>query len=233
MQSERLDTTEYARRVERFAVAALAILVACKGKADCKSDVEDLMKFLRTMDHAQPAAFVRDDMHIVQRPELSRKHLGFAPVVEMRPKDIQYQGQVESIDGLGERLVAANAKIREDIAQGHVSRRDPPDPKQIIFLIDAAVTWDCITAVAEVAARAGFTHVAFAFGQPSPVAPPPRTWADDKMEKIKHDEEEGGNRATSVATLMTGIIKDCKAPLLFLMKAPKAQKMDPEHAAME
>jgi hypothetical protein len=167
------------------------------------------MKFLRTMDHSMSMVFIEDDMHVVMRPDLPKKPARMAPVIVVKVGETDFQGSKVDRAGLVERLTAAHARLAEDIDMGRVPRRDPPDPKEINVVVDVAVPWSRVVEVTEDAAAAGFTRPAFAFGQPSPVAAPPHTWADDKLAELK--KSDASNRASEVARVMTGIVKDCKA----------------------
>jgi len=186
----------------------VAILVGCKGKASCKADVDELMSFLRGMDHSMPLVW-DDDFHVVQRPDLPRKEPHTGKVVYVA-KTVRMFGAEVPLAELEERLAIEHHKVEEDIKYGHFSRGNPPDPGEVTLVIDAAATWDTVVHVTDAAVAAGFAHPAIAFGVPVTGKPPPRQPVDDKIDEIKN-MPDASNKAAALAKLMTGIVKDCKA----------------------
>ena len=68
------------------------------------------------------------------------------------PSGFVVQGQTVDAAGLAERLAAQSAKVREDIATGHVSRRNPPNPRTLIVEIDQAAPWSAVVDAMQAAA---------------------------------------------------------------------------------
>jgi len=186
----------------------IVALFACgKSKAQCKTDVDELMAFFHAMDHSMPL-YWGDDVKLVERPDLPKKTPAEAPVV-LVAKTVRMNGVEIAVDTLTERLSASREKIQQNIAMGKVSRSHPPDANEIVLVIDASASWDKVAQVAQAAAAAGFTHPAIAFGLPVTTKPPPRVPVDDKLDELKK-MDASGNKATELANLMSKIVKNCK-----------------------
>jgi hypothetical protein len=174
--------------------------------ASCQAQVDDLMKFLRAMDHT-PSLFFLENVHLAMRPELPYVMGRQAPLVTVRPTGIDYQGETLAPAALATKLAEARKKIDEDFAMGRFPKHDPPDPLLIDVVIDAGTKWGDVVALADVLVRAGFPHASFVFGKPPPVSPPPRTWVDDKVDELRKDQT--GNAATELAHMISKIIPGC------------------------
>jgi hypothetical protein len=206
--------------VTRALVAALA-LVACgkpsakpepvkaagsgSGSASCQAQVDDLMKFLRAMDHTG-SLFALDDIHLAMRPELPVVMPHQAPLVTLRATGLEYQGEKLAPAALATKLTETRKKIDEDMQLGRFSKYDPPDPLLINVLIDADTHWGDVVKLTDVLVRAGFVHTSIAFGRPSPVSPPPRTWVDDKVDELRKRQE---GAATELANITRQIVPGC------------------------
>lgn len=175
-------------------------------KGDCKAQVDDVIKFLRAMDHTG-SVFILDDIHLAMRPELPYVMARQAPMVKLLPGKIEYQDKTVTAQELATELAVARKRIDEDMALGRFPKHDPPDPKLIDVLIDADATWGDVVKMTDVLARVGFPHASIAFGKPSPVSPPPRTWVDDKTDELRKSHD--GNAATELANLIKQIIPGC------------------------
>lgn len=199
-------------RVKAFVVGVLALTLGCgKSKAKCQAEVAELMTYLRGLDMEGSLFYIGESMHLVARPG-SPKPKRYAPVVVMEAKQTSYQGQlIGDMADLGDRLSAANKRIREDIELGKVSKHNLPDPAELYFEIDGAVTWDRVAAAVAAAANAGFTHPSFVFAIPATAQPPPRTWVDDKLDEVRAKNKDGGNLATDVAKITKTVVDSCPA----------------------
>jgi hypothetical protein len=186
----------------------LALVAACgKSKAACKTEVDDLMTFLRKMDHA-PGLQIPDDVHLVERPELAAPDGVNAPVLYVRPSGLEFQGHKLAVDEVSQLLAEQAAKIQQAIADGKVARRFVWDHR-VYYVIDRDVPWSTVTKIAVAAEHAGYTKWVAMFSKPSPVAAPPRSSVSDQLDKLVAAEDDG-NKATTLAKLMTDVVKSCK-----------------------
>lgn len=185
--------------MKRWAVA-LVVLVGCgKSKAQCRSEVHDLMAFLHAMDHTQRFA---DRVELVARPEAPPfTDLPSTQIVVMKPDAILYRGVRTTAAALGEQLTTGFARLHDD----------PRIRRRVALVIDAKARWDRVVEVAQAVAGAGFDQVSFVFDKPSPVAPPPRSSVDAKLDALLAGPDNG-NQAVQVAKLAAHVIDSC-APL--------------------
>ncbi len=191
------------------ALAVVVLAVACgKSKDKCKAEADDLVKYLRAVDHGAQVLLIDDDMHLVSRPELPHTDAVPAPVVVMKATEITYDGQlITDAADLRERLESTLHKIQDDIATGRTPKRYHWD-RRLYFEIDEAAKWGTISAVADAAGEVGFVPY-FVFALPQTVARPPRAPIDDELDRIMHDE--ASNKATQLAKLMSGQVRSCPA----------------------
>lgn len=189
----------------------LALVAACgKSKATCKAEVDDLMTFLRKMDHTSPFIKVPDDVQLVERPELKVLDGGEGPVVYVRSDGIEFRGHHFVLAEVSHVLQEQAIKTQQDITDGKVPRHFVWDHR-VYVLIDRDVPWSTVTGIAAEAEAAGYTKWVALFSKPSPVSAPPRSSVSDQLDKLIADDEDG-NKATALAQLTSDVVKSC-APL--------------------
>ncbi len=189
-------------------LAVLLVVAGCgKSKEECRTEAHALGSLLATADVSPSLMFVDDkDMHLVERGDLPNTQPRYAPVVNIGATTT-YQGQTVTTPELTERLTAAHAKIMEDIEQGRAPRYDPPDPRDLVFVIDAKVPWPRVVETVAAATQAGMTAPMFVFGSPNTAKPPPRAPIDDELDAITSSND--GNAATKLAKLTSRLVKGC------------------------
>jgi hypothetical protein len=186
----------------------LALVAACgKSKAACKAEVDDLMTFFHKMDHTPSVAKIPDDLHLVERPELTAPDVFEAPVVFVRTNGIEFQGKHFELAELSHILEEQATKTQQDITDRKMSRHFEWDHR-VYYAIDRDVPWSTVTTIAAEAEHAGYTKWIPLFSKPSPVVAPPRSSVSDQLDKLLV-EENGGNKATEIARLMSGVVKSC------------------------
>ena len=187
----------------------MVALAACgKSKAECRTEAESFGKLLAAADLSQSVLQVDDTMDLVERTDLRPYELHEAPVVYLDAKQTRYQGKlIANVGELGELLAAAHASIVEMIESGKVPRRNPPDPRRLIFAIDAATPWSSVVATVDVAAKAGMTAPEFVFDLPVTWKAPPRAPIDTELDKIVDDKE--GGMATRFAEITKRLVQRC------------------------
>jgi hypothetical protein len=193
----------------KWLALVLVLAVACgKSKAACKTDVADLMKFLRTMDHSMSVVQVDDEVHLAVRADLPAGDLVSAPVVDVSPGRLVYQGQLvaDAIE-LAVQLKTSAERIQHDIDSGHTPHDFVWDHR-VYLVIDADAPWGTVAAVAAAAASSGFDHAYVMFARGSPVAPPPRSSVSDELDRVLRDPN-GGNKATELAHVVKDVVKSC------------------------
>src|SRR5947207_1138308 len=99
--------------VERFIVAMLAVAAAgCgKSKSACKADVDDLMTFLRAMDHSGSLFSIDADTHLVMRPDLPKKQARIAPIILVKATETDFRGKRVDRAALAELLTEEQKKL--------------------------------------------------------------------------------------------------------------------------
>jgi hypothetical protein len=106
-----------------------------------------------------------------------------------------------------EALTAAESELRKAIADGNVPKRDPPDPRRMILVVDRRVTWQDVVVALGAATHSGFSLIDFVFGRPPATPPPPRTRVDDELDKLKPDAD--GNMSGVLAEYTRPKVQAC------------------------
>jgi hypothetical protein len=195
-------TTRGAQAVTRLLLLALVASAACgKSKSECKAEADGLTALLSQSDAGGSMFYIDESNGLVTRTDLSQRALSYSPVVIVKATETMYQGELVDDDGLRRRLEAAVTKIKEDIELG---RGEPPDLRKVYFLIHSATPWSRVAAAVKVADDVGMQAPMFVFAHPMTAKAPPRTSVDSKLEAIKD-----GNKATTLANIMSGLIKKC------------------------
>ena len=194
-------------------VLALACaLAACgKSKTACKAEVDDLMTFLRAMDHKGSLFQIGDDLHLLARPDLPDRDAYLGPALEVRPSELRFESRSIARAALADALAAKAAQVRDELAHRHVPRSliGKIDPAVVYLLIDEAAPWRSVVDVMQLAADAGFEHPALVFFGKPQLAAPPRTWVEDEFAK----RADPSQSATEIAGITRKIASSCK-PLM-------------------
>ncbi len=201
---------DYAARVKWL--VGLAILVACgKSKPDCKHQVDELVKLLRSVDHDPQFIEVADDIHLVQRTDLPHEALVSGPVIVLNATSISYQGHLaEDAVALRARLEASFRQLQEDSGAGKLGPHLQWDHR-VYLEVDRDVRWGTVAAVAGAAADAGFERAMFVLARPGNVPRPPRAPIDDELDRIMTGDSS--TKAVQLAKLVGKQVEACK-PLL-------------------
>ena len=181
---ERLDTTEYARRVDKQITLALVLLAGCwKDTAACTASAGDLVSYLRSMEH-EPSVVPDDAFTRLHVPMHADMHTAVpqAPLVIVSPKEITVQGQLLTLEELAPRLAATNQTIREQIAKGQVPKGFV---EQLDLLIDGDVSWGQVAAIAQTASASGFDQLAFIFTRAATTPVPPSRGPSDTVADVE------------------------------------------------
>jgi hypothetical protein len=208
----------------------LALVASCgQNKAACKTEVDDLMTFLRKMDHSPQFVIIPDDVHLVERSDLKVVDGVQAPVVYVRTNGIEFQGNHFAVVELSHVLEDAASKTQQDITDGKVARNFVWDHR-VYFVIDRDVPWSTVIALASAAEVTHYTKWIALFSKPSPVAAPPRSKVSDELDKLINDPDEG-NKAVKLAKISTQIVKSC-APLVKAFGSVAAVDVDDKASAL-
>jgi hypothetical protein len=208
----------------------LALVAGCgKSKEACKAQVDDLMTFLRKMDHSPSYILIPDDVHLVERPELKAVDGIEAPVVYVRPSGIEVRGNHFAVAELPHVLEDAAQKTEQDINDSKLPRSFAWDHR-VYFVIDRDVPWSTVTALASAAEVTHYTKWIALFSKPSPVAAPPRSSVSDELDALLNDTVSG-NKATKLAQLATKVVKSC-APLQKAFGSVGAVEVDDKAGAL-
>lgn len=176
----------------------LALVAACgKGKDSppgCKASADELVQYLRGIDHDWQPFMIDDDMHLPVRTDLPRSKLALAPIVTVKQTDIVFQG----------RLAADGKELEGMLADAH-------DKTQLYLEVSGDARWGTVTAVAEAAAKSGFDRVSFVFARPRAVTtPPPHSRLDDELDDIIKSESRAG-KASEIAHASRDVVASCPA----------------------
>jgi hypothetical protein len=175
----------------------IVALFACgKGKAQCKADVDELVAYLRSIDHSG-SMYWDSDVTLVPRPDLPKKLPSNNSPVVVIGKTIRINSTEVTADVLLVKLQMWQSRKRQD-------------PTEVILVIDPNAQWGTVAQVTGVLADGGYTHPAIAFGQETTDKPPPPAPVDDKLAALMKSTADGGNKATELAKLFSKTIKGCK-----------------------
>lgn len=120
------------------------------------------------------------------RTDLPRGAVADAPVVAVSPDSpggVVLNGEATNLHEFAERL--ADQVQAADGAAGEPARKLAPIQRaRLVFAVDEKVTWGAVARLAEVAATAGFDHIAFLFERPAAASPPPRSAIDDERDAL-------------------------------------------------
>lgn len=190
----------------KVSLLAVALAACGKSKAECRTDAEAFGKLLAAADTSGSLIQLSHRMKLVERSDLTAKPT-LAPVVNITATEISYQGTlIGDPEDLVERLAAAHAKIREELELGRYSPHDRPDPRSLLFVIDAETPWATIVGAVDAAARAGMTAPQFVFGAPVTWKSPPRAPVDDELDELMSDSS---NQATRLAETTSRQVNTC------------------------
>jgi hypothetical protein len=202
-------------RLGVFVTVAAVGAAACSGKGanenkrkeECKGQVAELDRFLHAMNHEGQVLSI-DGVELAMRPDIRGSRWAEAPAVTVLPGKIIYNrdGQTAvTLEQLGERLAADRAKRAALPPQ-----RGGNDllANGLYLIVDARVPWSDVVAVVARAGSTGYSTIRFVFGQPSPVAPPPRAPIDDRLDAIQHGDPS--RWTTDLATEMRNVVASCK-----------------------
>jgi biopolymer transport protein ExbD len=177
-------------------LAVIAVAAGCGGKTakpECKTSADELVQYLRGIDHDSQPFFVDSDVHLAVRTDLPRSKLATAPVVTVKPTQIVVASQVVAdTNELAARLSAAANKA------------------QLYLQLDNDAKWGMIASVAEAAAKSGFERVSIVFARPRTGSPPPHSKVDDEIGEIVKDEQHGG-KASEIAQVTRDVVASCSS----------------------
>ncbi len=175
----------------------IAVAAGCGGKnakPECKASADEVVQYLRGIDHDVPPFYVPDDIHLAVRTDLPRGKLARAPVVTVKPAQIAFESQ----------LVADAKELASKLAAS-------PDKTQLYLLLDGDAPWGTIAAVGEAAATSGFDRVSIVLARPRTGSPPPpRSHVDDEIIEIVKDDSRGG-KASEIAHAERDVVAKCPA----------------------
>ncbi len=183
-------------------------LVACGGKSsgpDCKTQVADLMTFLRAMNHAIPVRYDAS-AHLVMRDELPSIDAREAPVLTVVGGRLILDGKPYALTEIAEPLAAAKQRMDESVVRSH--REHTLESRHVMVAVDENATWGDFVGAIEVLVRAGLDQPVLVYGKTSPVAPPPRVAIDDKLDAIPKD---GPDAASAIARIASEMAAPCPA----------------------
>jgi hypothetical protein len=176
-------------------LVVLAVAAGCGGKTakpECKASADELVQYLRGIDHDSQPFFVDDDMHLAVRTDLPRSKLVPAPLLSIKPAQIMFQGQV----------VADVKELEGKLAES-------PGKPSLYLQIDGDAKWGTIAAVADAAGQGGFDHVSVVFARPrASGAPPPHSRVDDELVDIVNNPNRTG-KASEIAHTMRDVAASC------------------------
>lgn len=182
-----------------LALAACTAALGCSRADDkqCRADADELVRWLGTLN-LEPQVVQVGRERLVSRSDLGSLRPGYRPVVMIGADTTSYQGHaIRDVDDLADRLSATQRKLADDLARGR-SEGGPPEPRQLYLLIDEAVTWERVVAVAAIAHRVGFTAPSFLFTPPpGPDQRPPRSAYDDRLDAVERDIAAGKTTPSS------------------------------------
>ena len=189
-------------------IAVLASASACgKSAESCAKEANAIGALLQGVNTKPSLFWIPDNLHLIVRADLPERPERSGPLVTLRNGGVEYQGQLLSVQDLGDRLAAAHAKIVEDLEVGRFPKRSAPNPALVYFLVDETTPWSQVVAAVDAAKAAGMTDPAFAFALPSTVTSPPRAPIDSKLDELM--EVDSGNRASEFAKLLSTEIEGC------------------------
>lgn len=183
----------------RILVAVMVVSAACgKSKQQCQTEVADLVAYLKTLD-LEAAAVPMTAAHLVSRTDLTERPSASAPVVDLLPAGVMFQGMTIEPTELPH-------KLREAVTDPR--HRPGDDPNTVLFAVDEAVPWQRVAdLVGLVSSEAAFDHIGFVFAQPATAVPPPHTTVDDEIAQLGTNPSD---RAVGFAKILTGLIGSCK-----------------------
>jgi hypothetical protein len=188
-------------------LVVLLIVAGCgKSKQACQTEAHALGSLLAAADVSGSMISVDKDVQLVERGDLPDAQPRYAPVVNVGATTT-YQGQAVTTPELAARLAAAHARIVEDLDQGRFPRRDPPDPRELNFVIDAKTPWPRVVETVAAATQAGMTAPVFVFASPVTAKSPPRAPIDRELDAITTSHD--GNVATKLADVTSRLVKGC------------------------
>jgi biopolymer transport protein ExbD len=205
-------------------LAVLVFLVGCEkveqNAPDCKASADELAAFLAASDHERPILWDSelDRLHLVMRTDLPRGAVARAPIVEVSvdlPDRVVHNGEQLSLHDLAEHLADDARAIADGVASGPSRELTPIQRTRLVLAIDQRAAWGVVAGVAEVAASAGFDHIAFLFERPAATAPPPRTAIDDEMDALasrQHPTDLASDRREREARFIASkLIRSCES----------------------
>jgi biopolymer transport protein ExbD len=150
---------------------------------------DELAAFLAASDHEQPVLWDSDldRLHLAMRTDLPRGAVARAPIVEVSPgvpDAVVHNGERLSLRDLADRLTDDARAIADGVASGRFRELTAIQRTRLVVAVDQRAAWGAVAGVAEIAASAGFDHIAFLFERPAATAPPPRTAIDDELDAL-------------------------------------------------
>jgi hypothetical protein len=205
-------------------LVVLVFLAGCeKAEHDaphCKASADELAAFLAASDHEQPVLWDSDldRLHLAMRTDLSRGAVARASIVEVSPDvpdGVVHNGERLSLRELADRLADDARAIADGLASGRFRELTPIQRTRLVVAVDQRAAWGAVARVVDVAASAGFDHIAFLFERPSATAPPPRTAIDDEMDAlaVRHQPTDLANegREREAGLISSKVIRSCES----------------------
>lgn len=195
--------------MNRLVIVLTLVLAASAGCAKsgerCHAEVAELVAFLRAMDHSPPV-LDPDVLHVryAMRPELPTGTVENGPLVIATPGKASFQGQPASASA----LAAEVQRRQDDFDHGRMPKAALAhfDAHQVLVVVDRDTPWREVASLADMLVHGNMAHVTWVFGKPSPVAPPPHTAMDDRLNALPET-----NQATSYADIMSEFVRQCPA----------------------
>jgi hypothetical protein len=178
--------------------------------AACKREAAALRDLL-VAAAAEPPTFDVGDVTLVMRTDLPRDLLQYSPVVRVEKNGIRLDDiAIHDMEQLRAELDKAAATIEERIARGAIRLRDMREPQRSHLVIDAGTPVAKIVTVFEAMTKSKLPAVAFVFGTPQSVKPPPRSSIDPEIDQLMASADVS-DRATRMAELMNKEVARCPA----------------------
>jgi hypothetical protein len=201
--------------MKRVVAVMVVMLAACGGKSadQCRQEATEVGELLVEAAKEAPALFgIADDMPLVTRTDLAvRKDLQQAPIVTLSAAQIRHGTTLlADLDALAASLRAEHDQLLADLESGRMPRRWIEHDSRVYFAIDPQTPWERVVAAVDKATEAGLDAPAFVFAAPQPLAAPPRSPIDDKLDAIM--DVDPSERAYQVAQLASKLVERC-APL--------------------
>jgi hypothetical protein len=183
--------------VNRLLVVMVALAACGKGADECRTEAEGLGKFLAETPHEPGAFWPHPGITVPERKELKVVAEPNALVVAANAQETIFEG-------------ASVADLTDLTARLEAIRREPRwkrMPDRLYFQLDRGTPWSKVVELVMAGRNAQFAVIGFAFAS-EPLAPPPRTPMDDKIDALKG---EAANRAADIARLMVPVVEECPA----------------------